>query len=148
MGSAPDPGRRRAGRMLEGRTGHPRAENVLSDPCNGGVAANGRKPRLTRVLIADDQPLMRWALRHLIEKVPGAKVAGEISDLRLLVENANERAANLVVLELGKTAKTTLAIIKDLSHHQINVLVYTMIRNRANQRCGRAQPVFYRKWRQ
>jgi DNA-binding NarL/FixJ family response regulator len=54
-----------------------------------------------RILIADDQPLMRRAVRLLLESQEEWKVCGEASDGREAIDKANELHPDIVVMDLS-----------------------------------------------
>ena len=51
-----------------------------------------------RILIADDQPKVRFALRVLLERQPGLCVVGEAKDAEELLTKAQETCPELVLL--------------------------------------------------
>ncbi len=52
-----------------------------------------------RILLADDQPRVRFALRVLLMQQPGLQVVGEASDSRELFAQAGLADANLLLLD-------------------------------------------------
>jgi DNA-binding NarL/FixJ family response regulator len=61
-----------------------------------------------RVLLADDRPKTRFALRLLLERQPGIQVVGEAADAEALLAQARVTSPNVVLLdwELPKLAAT------------------------------------------
>ncbi|HIQ06369.1 MAG TPA: response regulator transcription factor [Anaerolineae bacterium] len=55
--------------------------------------------KIMRVLIADDQPQVRSALRLLLKQEPGIVVVGEASDAEQALELAAEQQPDLVLLD-------------------------------------------------
>ena len=51
-----------------------------------------------RILLADDQPRIRFALRVLLERQPGLKVVGEAGDAEGLLTQAEATYPDLVLL--------------------------------------------------
>ena len=51
-----------------------------------------------RILLADDQPQVRFALRVLLESQPGLKVVGEAADTDTLLSQAKTTHPDLVLL--------------------------------------------------
>lgn len=51
------------------------------------------------ILLADDRPKVRFALRVLLERQPGLEVVGEATDARDLLEQAKANCPNLVLLD-------------------------------------------------
>ena len=60
---------------------------------------NGRHPKTTCVLIADDQPEVRSALRLLLTQEPDLIVVGEAIDTAQVLELAVGRRPDLVLLD-------------------------------------------------
>jgi DNA-binding NarL/FixJ family response regulator len=54
-----------------------------------------------RILLADDQPKVRFALRVLLERQPGLKVVGEISDTDDLLAQTEADCPDVVLLSWG-----------------------------------------------
>jgi len=52
-----------------------------------------------RVLLADDHPKVRWALRTFIKEEPEFTIVGEASDADTLLSAAQARRPDLVLLE-------------------------------------------------
>jgi len=60
---------------------------------------NGRRPKTTGVLIADDQPEVRSALRLLLTQEPDLIVVGEAIDTAQVLELAAGQQPDLVLLD-------------------------------------------------
>ena len=56
-----------------------------------------------RILLADGQPRVRFALRALLERQPGMQVVGEAMDGDGLLAQAKEACPDLVLLDWGLT---------------------------------------------
>ena len=54
----------------------------------------------TRVLIADDQALVRAGFRKLLESAPGIEVVGEASDGREAVDQARRLRPSIVLMDI------------------------------------------------
>ena len=52
-----------------------------------------------RILLADDQPAVRYALRVLLERQPGLEVIGEAADAAALLAQAEVLCPNLVLVD-------------------------------------------------
>jgi DNA-binding NarL/FixJ family response regulator len=52
-----------------------------------------------RVLIADPQPSVRFALQALLQRQPGIEVAGEVSSASTLLHQVRTRCPDLVLLD-------------------------------------------------
>lgn len=59
----------------------------------------GQSAIMTRILIADDNPQVRRALRALLEQVSGWRVCGEATDGRDVVQRAMDMKPDLIVLD-------------------------------------------------
>lgn len=55
---------------------------------------------MTRILIADDHPLMRAALRNAVESEPGLEVVGEVDNGQAAVEMYSSTHPNVVLMDL------------------------------------------------
>lgn len=55
---------------------------------------------MTRILIADDHPLMRAALRNAVESEPGLEVVGEVDNGQAAVEMYSSSHPNVVLMDL------------------------------------------------
>jgi len=53
------------------------------------------------ILIADDQPRVRHALRLLLEQEPGVNVVGEAAEAKTLLAQVAARCPDLVLLDWG-----------------------------------------------
>ncbi|MGA8988646.1 response regulator [Aeromicrobium sp.] len=53
-----------------------------------------------RILVADDQPLIREGLRKIFEVDPGLKVIGDVSDGRAAVEAAGRLRPEVIVMDI------------------------------------------------
>lgn len=83
---------------------------------------------MIRILIADDHPLVRDGLRHILQSTPGFEVVGEAEDGASLLALIRAMAADLVVLDLsmpGRSGVELIAQIK-LERPAIRILVLTM----------------------
>ena len=53
-----------------------------------------------RILIADDQPYIRRAVRALLESRPGWEVCGEASDGREAIRKTDELQPDIIVMDM------------------------------------------------
>ncbi|MFF7351044.1 MULTISPECIES: response regulator [Streptomyces] len=82
-----------------------------------------------RVLLADDQALLRSAFRVLVDSEPDMEVVGEASDGSEAVRLAKERAADVVLMDIRMPGTDGLAatrmISADPSLAQVRVVILT-----------------------
>ncbi|MEU4152415.1 response regulator transcription factor [Streptomyces sp. NPDC026659] len=82
-----------------------------------------------RVLLADDQALLRSAFRVLVESEPGMAVVGEASDGAEAVRLAKERAADVVLMDIRMPGTDGLAATRmidaDPDLAQVRVVILT-----------------------
>ncbi|HZR58645.1 MAG TPA: response regulator transcription factor [Terriglobales bacterium] len=85
-----------------------------------GLAAKAQIPPRTnsvRILIADDSPLVRKSIRHLLESTPGWEVCGEAANGQEALDNAMKLNPDIIVLDLvmpvmdGLQAARKMAVI-------------------------------------
>jgi DNA-binding NarL/FixJ family response regulator len=82
-----------------------------------------------RLLIADDQHLMRHALRTLIDVEPDLEVVGEASDIRELLHLTRQLQPDLVLLDLAICRGAPVELLADLRRRQptIRTVILTII---------------------
>ena len=83
---------------------------------------------MTRVLIADDHPLVRDGLRHILESASGFEVVGEANDGPSTMALARSVPAHVIVLDLSMPGRTGVELIKQikLDVPALRILVLTM----------------------
>jgi len=67
-----------------------------------------------RILLADDQPRVRFALRVLLGRQPGLKVVGEASAAKDLLAQVEETCPDLVLLGWELAGLTTAGLLSTL----------------------------------
>src|SRR5436309_1409929 len=85
------------------------------------------------VLIADDHPLFREALRTLLESDPGFQVVGEANDGREAVKPARELEVVSTVVDgypNGDIAQKFSISVKTVKHHLTNIFDKLGVSNR------------------
>ena len=69
-----------------------------------------------RVVIADDHPIFRTGLRHLLEAVPGFTVMAEAADARQAVEAVRQHQPDVLLLDIVMPGTSGLDVLPELSH--------------------------------
>jgi len=81
---------------------------------------------MTRILIADDEELVRQGIRSIIETMPQMTIAGEARTAHEAIRLAAEIAADLVIIEINlpdlSGVEATRAIVRDVPHCQVLIL--------------------------
>jgi DNA-binding NarL/FixJ family response regulator len=85
----------------------------------------------TRILLADDHPLVRRGLRQLIEREPGLKVVAEASNGAEAVEKAVAEQVDLAILDVAMPRLTGLQAAELLAWRRpaTRVLILSMYDN-------------------
>jgi DNA-binding NarL/FixJ family response regulator len=89
-----------------------------------------------QILIADNQPQVRFALRVALEQRPGVKTIGEAIDAEGLLAQANVSRPNLVLLDADLPGMPLADLIAQL--HQICINVHTIVLSSRNEERERA----------
>lgn len=90
---------------------------------------DGHVIRDVRVLIADDQPEVRSALRLWLEQTPGFSVIGEAADLSELEKNLEGLSVDMVFLDWelpGTEGKNTMNRLREL-YPQATIIVLSSL---------------------
>jgi DNA-binding NarL/FixJ family response regulator len=70
---------------------------------------------IARILIADDNPQIRHAIRHLIEQNPEWHVCGEATDGREAVRKARQLTPDLILLDFLMPGMNGLEAAREIS---------------------------------
>jgi DNA-binding NarL/FixJ family response regulator len=85
----------------------------------------------TRVILADDHPIVRAGIRAELEKIPGTLVVGEASDGREAVELVRTATPNIVFMDISMKGlnglEATSRITKEFP--QVRVIILSMHQN-------------------
>jgi len=83
---------------------------------------------MIRVLIADDHALVRYGLRHVLERAAGFEVTGEAVDAASALQLARKEDAHVLVLDLSMPGRNGLDLIKQIREEKptLRILVLTM----------------------
>ena len=102
----------------------------------GGVAGAGQgrpmtTPLVTRVLLADDHPVVRNGLRELLNSEPDFRVVGEVDDGAQAVERALADDVDLVILDVTMPRMTGLQAARELASRKpgLRILMLSMHEN-------------------
>lgn len=95
---------------------------------------------MIRVLVADDQEMVRHNLRRILESEPDLRVVGEAADGVAAIEQARVLRPDVVLADIRMPRKDGLAVARELdlpvvviTTFEIDEYVYTALRNGA---CG------------
>jgi len=93
-----------------------------------GFASNQHKPNKTRIILADDHPLLRQALRNVLERQSDFEVIAEASDGEEAVKLATELIPDVVIIDISMPKLNGLEATKKIkdSHPMTAVLVLTV----------------------
>jgi two-component system nitrate/nitrite response regulator NarL len=81
------------------------------------VSTRDRETKRVRVLVADDHPKVRWALRTFMQEEPELTVVGEASDADMLLSQALLLRPDVILLEwelVGMPASKLLLALRAL----------------------------------
>jgi DNA-binding NarL/FixJ family response regulator len=81
-----------------------------------------------RILIADDQPYIRRAVRALLESRPGWEVCGEASDGREAIRKTDELQPDIIVMDMFMPNLNGLEATREIygAHRDAKVLILTL----------------------
>jgi DNA-binding NarL/FixJ family response regulator len=88
-------------------------------------------PLVTRVLLADDHPVVRNGLRELLNSEPDFRVVGEVDDGAQAVEQALAEDVDLVILDVTMPRMTGLQAARELASRKpgLRILMLSMHEN-------------------
>jgi DNA-binding NarL/FixJ family response regulator len=88
-------------------------------------------PLVTRVLLADDHPVVRHGLRELLNHEPDFRVIAEVDDGAQAVERALADDVNLVILDVTMPRLTGLQAARELASRkpELRILMLSMHEN-------------------
>ena len=92
------------------------------------TSKSGSNRSKTRIMLADDHPLLRQALRDVLEKQPDFEVIAEASDGEEAVKLATEMLPDVVIMDISMPTLNGLEATKQIkaSNPSIAVLVLTV----------------------
>jgi two-component system, NarL family, nitrate/nitrite response regulator NarL len=80
----------------------------------------------TRILIADDHPILRDGLRALLRTEPDFHVIGEATDGRMAVELARELRPDILLLDWGMSRQEDMRVLRELTLGGLSVRTLLM----------------------
>ncbi len=85
----------------------------------------------TRVLLADDHPVVRHGLRELLNSEPDFRVLAEVDDGAEAVRRALEDDVDLAILDVSMPRMTGLQAAREITHRkpEVRVLILSMHEN-------------------
>jgi two-component system response regulator NreC len=89
----------------------------------------GNSAGLIKVLLADDHAVMRQSLRLLLDGEDDLQVVGEADRLESVAAHVRARRPDVLVLDLGFSATTSLDLVSDLHHHTPNTRLVVLTTN-------------------
>lgn len=69
---------------------------------------------MTRLLIADDHPIVRHGLRDVLRVEPDFEVVGEAEDTHTLIDRLRKTAVDVVLLDISMPGRSGLDVLKDI----------------------------------
>jgi DNA-binding NarL/FixJ family response regulator len=88
-------------------------------------------PLKTRILVADDHPIVLGGLRRVLDAQPDLEVAAEASDGAEAVERVREGGIHLAILDVSMPRLTGLQAAREITQHHpdVRVLMLSMYDN-------------------
>lgn len=83
---------------------------------------------MTRILVADDHPLLRSGLKQVLSQEPDFIVAGEAEDAEQVVQRMEQEQWDFVILDITMPGRSGLDVLRDIRRKQpaLPVLVLSM----------------------
>lgn len=78
-----------------------------------------------RVLIADEHPVVRFGLKHLIKDDPALVLVGETGDLAELERTVHETRPDIVLVDPDSENPHSMEILRCICDAKIKVVIYT-----------------------
>jgi DNA-binding NarL/FixJ family response regulator len=83
---------------------------------------------MTRILVADDHPLLRNGLKQILTQEPDLTVAGEAEDSEQVMASVERGEWDLVILDITMPGRSGLDVLRDIRRMrpELPVLVLSM----------------------
>ena len=88
---------------------------------------------MTRVLIADDHPLMRECLRHILQSTSRFVIAGEANDGTSTISLVRSVPARVIVLDLSMPGRAGVELIKQIKLDKPTLRILVLTRHAEQQ---------------
>lgn len=92
-----------------------------------------RSAAATRVLIADDHPLMRECLRHILPSTSRLVIAGEADDGTSTISLVPSVPARVIVLDLSMPGRAGVELIKQIKLDKPTLRILVLIMHAEQQ---------------
>lgn len=88
-------------------------------------------PKLVKIIIADDHPLVRVGIKELIHKDPALTVVGEAGDGGRLLELLSAKKCDLVVADISMPEMDGLAAVRKIrrEYPRVKILILSMMKD-------------------
>jgi DNA-binding NarL/FixJ family response regulator len=93
---------------------------------------------VTRILIADDHPLMRKGVKEILEEQPDMVVKGQAANGRQVLELLRKEQWDVVIMDIGLPGRNGLEILRDIKHQHPKVPVVMLTVHTENEFALRA----------
>jgi DNA-binding NarL/FixJ family response regulator len=80
----------------------------------------------TRVVVADDHPVIRAGLRHILDGQPGIEVVGEAVDGRMVADVVGATRPDVVVMDVSMPQMNGIEAIRGLRRHHPRVRIVVL----------------------
>jgi DNA-binding NarL/FixJ family response regulator len=81
---------------------------------------------MIKILIADDHPIVRQGLRHILSGIPDMAVAGEAVNAQETLDQVRTGGWDVVVLDITMPDRSGFYILKELKHEQPDLPVLVL----------------------
>jgi DNA-binding NarL/FixJ family response regulator len=92
----------------------------------------------TRILIADDHPVVRQGLRQMIESEPDLKVVAEVTEGQTALEKVLELTPEIAILDIEMPKLDGIAVMREISRRKLSVEVIFLTICRDHEACQEA----------